>query len=154
MLLHNRKHAREPHRFGVEHRPATGSGKPISIAADRIDIWRRVCYPFLENPGPFIDQCQHAARHDLFVVKQLDRSLLNELFAFEFLEAAANIIVVGPNGLGKGMIGKNLLHQALLRGYTTRFTAASAMLHDLAAQDSSTQLARRLRHHTAPGLLC
>ncbi|MDE2450656.1 MAG: ATP-binding protein [Gammaproteobacteria bacterium] len=29
--------------------------------------------------------------------KQLDRSLLDELFTLEFLEQAANIIVVGPN---------------------------------------------------------
>ncbi|MGA7539078.1 MAG: IS21-like element helper ATPase IstB [Steroidobacteraceae bacterium] len=86
--------------------------------------------------------------------KQLDRSLLDELFTLEFLEQAANIIVVGPNGLGKSMIAKNLLHQALLRGYTARFTAASDMLHDLAAQDSSTQLARRLRRYTTPAVLC
>jgi DNA replication protein DnaC len=86
--------------------------------------------------------------------KQLDRSLLDDLFTLEFLEQAANIIVVGPNGLGKSMIAKNLLHQALLRGYTARFTAASDMLHDLAAQDSSTQLARRLRRYTTPAVLC
>jgi DNA replication protein DnaC len=86
--------------------------------------------------------------------KQLDRSLLDDLFNLEFLEQAANIIVVGPNGLGKSMIAKNLLHQALLRGYTARFTAASDMLHDLAAQDSSTQLARRLRRYTTPAVLC
>ena len=86
--------------------------------------------------------------------KQLDRALLDELFTLEFLQAAANIIVVGPNGLGKSMIAKNLLHQALLRGHTARFTAASDMLHDLAAQDSSTQLARRLRRYTTPAVLC
>ncbi len=78
--------------------------------------------------------------------KELDRTLLEELFTFAFLEQAANIVIVGPNGLGKSMIAKNLLHQAVLRGYT----AASDMLHDLAAQDSSTQLARRLRRYTNP----
>jgi DNA replication protein DnaC len=51
------------------------------------------------------------------------------------------------------MIAKNLLHQAVLRGHTARFTAASDMLHDLAAQDSSTLLSRRLRRYTTPGLL-
>ena len=86
--------------------------------------------------------------------KQLDRALLDELFTLEFLQAAANIIVLGPNGLGKSMIAKNLLHQAVLRGHTARFTAASDMLHDLAAQDSSTQLARRLRRYTTPAVLC
>jgi len=85
--------------------------------------------------------------------KELDRSLLDELFTFAFLEAAANVVIVGPNGLGKTMIAKNLLHQAVLRGYTARFTAASDMLHDLAGQDSSTLLARRLRRYTTPLLL-
>jgi DNA replication protein DnaC len=86
--------------------------------------------------------------------KELDRSLLDDLFTFGFLEQAANILIVGPNGLGKSMIAKNLLHQAVLRGHTARFTAASDMLHDLAAQDSSTQLSRRLRRYTTPALLC
>jgi len=85
--------------------------------------------------------------------KELDRTLLEELFTFAFLEQAANIVIVGPNGLGKSMIAKNLVHQAVLRGYTARFTAASDMLHDLAAQDSSTQLARRLRRYTNPAVL-
>ena len=85
--------------------------------------------------------------------KELDRSLLDELFTFTFLEQAANVVIVGPNGLGKTMIAKNLLHQAVLRGYTARFTAASDMLHDLAGQDSSTLLARRLRRYTTPLLL-
>ncbi|MGH7015379.1 MAG: ATP-binding protein [Stellaceae bacterium] len=86
--------------------------------------------------------------------KELDRSLLDDLFTLDFLEQAANIVIVGPNGLGKSMIAKNLLHQAVLRGHTARFTAASDMLHDLAAQDSSTQLARRLRRYTTSALLC
>lgn len=86
--------------------------------------------------------------------KELDRALLEELFTFTFLEQAANVVLVGPHGLGKTMIAKNLLHQAVLRGYTARFTAASDMLHDLAAQDSSMALARRLRRYTASHLLC
>ena len=86
--------------------------------------------------------------------KQLDRELLEEPFTFDFLEQASNIIIVGPNGLGKSMIAKNLLHQSVLRGHTARFTVASDMLHDLAGQDSSLQLARRLRRYTSVPLLC
>jgi DNA replication protein DnaC len=85
---------------------------------------------------------------------EFDRALLEELFTFAFLDAAANIVIVGPNGLGKTMIAKNLLHQAILRGCSARFIAASDMLHDLSAQDSSTQLARRLRRYTTPAILC
>jgi DNA replication protein DnaC len=86
--------------------------------------------------------------------KELDRALLEELLTLSFLGQAANVVIIGPNGLGKTMIARNLLHQAVLRGHTARFTAASDMLHDLAAQDSSTALARRLRRYTAPALLC
>ena len=85
--------------------------------------------------------------------KELDRQLLDELMTCSFLADAANVILVGPNGLGKTMLVKNMLHQAILRGHTARFTLASDMLHDLAAQDSSTSLARRLRRYTNPTVL-
>ena len=62
-------------------------------------------------------------------------------------------LLIGPNGIGKTMIAKNLLHQAIMHGHTARFTLASDMLHDLAAQDSSVSLARRLRRYTTPGVL-
>ncbi len=85
--------------------------------------------------------------------RKLDHALVEELFAYHFLEEAANVVLVGPNGVGKSMIAKNLAHQALLRGYTVRFTTASDMLHDLAAQDSDASLARRLRRYCQPRLL-
>lgn len=86
--------------------------------------------------------------------KELDRALLDEVLTCGFLEQAINLILVGPNGLGKTMLAKNLLHQAVLRGHTARFTVASDMLHDLAGQDSSRLLARRLRRYTSPDILC
>jgi DNA replication protein DnaC len=85
--------------------------------------------------------------------KELDRTLLDEIFTFSFLEQAANVVIVGPHGLGKTMIIKNLLHQTVLRGGTARFTAASDMLHDLASQDSSTLLSRRLQRYITPTVL-
>ena len=84
---------------------------------------------------------------------QCDRSLVEELFSLSFIEEPANIVLIGPNGIGKTMIAKNLLHQAVMHGHTARFTLASDMLHDLAAQDSSVSLARRLRRYTSPGIL-
>src|ERR1019366_5926097 len=68
-----------------------------------------------------------------------------------FIEEAANIVLIGPNGLGKTMLIKNMLYQAVLHGHTARFTLASDMLHDLAAQDSSASLARR--YQTCPVII-
>ncbi len=85
---------------------------------------------------------------------ECDRPLIEELFTLEFLHEAANVVLLAPNGLGKTMLAKNLTHQAIVRGATARFTTASDMLHELAAQDSSASLARRLRRYANPAVLC
>lgn len=85
--------------------------------------------------------------------KQIDREHIEDLFNFQFLRDAANVVLVGPNGIGKSMIAQNLAYQALLAGYAVRFTSASAMLNELAAQDSSRSLQRRLRRYVNPALL-
>ncbi|HVS57382.1 MAG TPA: ATP-binding protein, partial [Casimicrobiaceae bacterium] len=82
-----------------------------------------------------------------------DRTLIEELFSLGFVEEAANVVLFGLNGLGKTMLLKNLTHQALLHGHSARFTLASDMLHELAAQDSTIALARRLRRYTTPTIL-
>lgn len=48
-----------------------------------------------------------------------------------FVEEATNIILAGPNGVGKSTIAQNIAHQALLRGHTVLCASASAMLNDL-----------------------
>jgi DNA replication protein DnaC len=82
-----------------------------------------------------------------------DRGAVEELFSLGFLTEAANVVLIGPNGLGKTMLLMNLAHQAILHGHSARFTLASDMLHDLAAQDSTVALARRLRRYTRCALL-
>ena len=86
--------------------------------------------------------------------KKIDRGAIEELFKLRFFAEGANAVLLGPNGVGKTMLLKNLAHHCVMRGYTVRFTTASAMLNELAAQDSSTALSRRLRHYTHPQLLC
>lgn len=85
--------------------------------------------------------------------KKIDRPLIEELMQLGFIEQAANVILAGPNGVGKSTIAQNIAHQALLSGHTALCTTASAMLNDLAAQDTSTALTRRLRRYTAPTVL-
>ena len=85
--------------------------------------------------------------------EQIDRDLVSDILTLKFLEDAANIVLVGPNGVGKTMIAKNIAHEAVLRGHTARFITASELLNDLAAQESSAALTRRLRHYCHPTLL-
>jgi DNA replication protein DnaC len=85
--------------------------------------------------------------------KRIDRELVDELFSLDFLKEAANVVLVGPNGVGKTTIAKNLVHQAVLKGYTARFATASEILSELSSQESPAALARRLRRFCNPGLL-
>lgn len=85
--------------------------------------------------------------------KRIDRDLVEEVLGLGFLAEAANVVLVGPNGVGKTMIAKNLAYEAVLRGHTARFTTASDLLNDLAAQEGGRSLATRLRHYYRPGLL-
>ena len=47
--------------------------------------------------------------------------------SLEFIAEAANVVLVGPNGVGKSMMVKNVAHQALIRGHTVRFTTAGGL---------------------------
>ncbi len=85
--------------------------------------------------------------------KKIDRAQIEDLFRLEWLVSATNIILVGPNGVGKTLIAKNLAHQAVLSGATARFLTASELLNSLAELDSSTSLQRRLNLFARPQLL-
>jgi DNA replication protein DnaC len=64
-----------------------------------------------------------------------------------------NVILVGPNGVGKTLLVKNLVHQAVLAGATARFLTASELLNTLAEQESGASLRRKLALFTRPHLL-
>jgi DNA replication protein DnaC len=85
--------------------------------------------------------------------KRCDRAVFDALMTLDFVKDAANVILVGPNGVGKSTLARNLAHQALIHGYTVLFTSAGQLLGDLAALDSDSTLRRRLRHYAHPDLL-
>lgn len=83
----------------------------------------------------------------------VDRKLYEDLLRLRFVAEGVNLVFVGPNGVGKTMLVKNLAHTCLLAGHTVRFTTASAMLNTLAAEDSASALERRLRRLCRPRVL-
>lgn len=85
--------------------------------------------------------------------KRVKREAVEELFSLEFMAEGGNVVLVGPNGVGKTMIAQNLAHQALLRGHAVRFTTASAMLAALSACEGTASLERTLGHYVRPELL-
>jgi len=85
--------------------------------------------------------------------ESIDREHVEDILQLSFLDEAANVVLLGPSGIGKTMISQNLGYQALQHGHTVLRVTASEMLNDLAAQDSSSALARRLRRYCGPRLL-
>jgi DNA replication protein DnaC len=86
--------------------------------------------------------------------KDVDRPLVDRLFSLAFLGDAENVVLVGAQGLGKTMLAKNLVHQAILQGHSALFTTAADLLLDLNSQETARGLDRRLRHYVRPSLLC
>lgn len=84
---------------------------------------------------------------------QCDRAAVEALMALDFLQDAGNVVLVGPNGVGKTMCACNLGYQAVLAGHTALFTTAGQLLGELASLDSDATLRRRLRHYAAPDVL-
>jgi DNA replication protein DnaC len=84
---------------------------------------------------------------------ECDREAVEDLMQLDFLKSGCNIILFGPNGVGKSTIACNIGHQAALRGHTVLFTTAAKLLDDLAVQDGDQALSRRFSHYDKPGLL-
>jgi DNA replication protein DnaC len=85
--------------------------------------------------------------------ESIDREGVEDLFQFRFVPEHANVVLVGPNGVGKTMIAQNLAHQVLSKGYTARFITASDLLNDLAAQETSSAFKRHVRRYVQPDVL-
>jgi len=85
--------------------------------------------------------------------KKLDRPLVESALRLDFLDAARNVVLVAPQGLGKTMIAQNIAHQAILAGHGVLFISAAQLLLDLAGQESARALDRRLKFYAAISLL-
>ena len=99
--------------------------------------------------GPF----KSLADFDWAWPTQCDRAVVEELMTLAFLQDASNVVLVGPNGVGKTMCACNLGYQAVLAGRTALFITAAQLLGELAALDSDSHLRRRLKHYASPDLL-
>jgi DNA replication protein DnaC len=100
-----------------------------------------------------IGRFKSIADYDWKWPKKCDRGAVEGLMTLDFINDGTNVVMVGPNGIGKTMLVKNIAHQTLIRGYTARFATAGELLGELAALDSDTALRRRLRHYASPDLL-
>lgn len=100
-----------------------------------------------------IERFKALAHFDWSWPKKCDRETVEEFMQLAFLKDATNIILCGPNGVGKTTIACNITHQAVMQGHTALFTTAGHMLNDLASQDGDNALRRRIKYYVQPTLL-
>jgi len=82
-----------------------------------------------------------------------DRAVVEQWLELGFMSGANNLILCGPNGVGKTMIAKNIAFQSVLKGGTALFITAADMLTNLADLDSDRALRSRIKYYAQPGLL-
>jgi DNA replication protein DnaC len=86
--------------------------------------------------------------------RKIDRAQIEDLFTLDFISEGANVVILGPNGVGKTMLLRNLAHRALYDGRAVVVRSASDLLADLVKQESSAARARRLKAYVLPHLMC
>jgi DNA replication protein DnaC len=85
--------------------------------------------------------------------KKIDRPLLERALSLEFLKDGRNLVLLGPNGVGKTLLSKNIADQAVLAGYSVLFRTAAELIDDVQC-DSPERRRRRIAAYTRPQLLC
>jgi len=85
--------------------------------------------------------------------KFIERNRIEELLELGFVGEKKNAVIMGPQGVGKTMIAKNIAHLAATSGKTSLFTTASELVIDMRSAYSSGIYRSRLRKYLRPSLL-
>ena len=80
----------------------------------------------------------------------IDESQVRELASLTFVSQAANLVLLGPPGVGKTHLAVALGLEAISRGYGAYFVRAYHLMEDLRKAQEEHRLDRRLRVYLAP----
>ena len=83
----------------------------------------------------------------------VDRKLVAELGTLRFLEDATNVLLIGPPGVGKTMLGLGLGHAAVAAGYRTYYTTAADLVARCHRAALEGRWATTMRFFAGPRLL-
>lgn len=83
----------------------------------------------------------------------LNRQLIYDLAAGQFIHEKRNVLICGPTGVGKSHLAQALAHEACRRGFDVIFTDAHKLLRTLNAGRADNSYDRRLLTYTRADLL-
>jgi len=85
--------------------------------------------------------------------KKINRMQVEHLFELGFLQSCANVVLLGPTGVGKTHLACALGHAACLKRHRVLYAAAIDIVNRLSAAQSSHQLAAELKRYQTPRIL-
>ncbi len=85
--------------------------------------------------------------------KKIERDVIESALTLDFIREGRNLVLIGPNGIGKTMIVQNICHSAALAGYSVLFRSAAALIEDLQCESPEGRR-RKLRAYGTLGALC
>jgi DNA replication protein DnaC len=83
----------------------------------------------------------------------VDRRQVQELASLSFVADAANVLLLGPPGVGKTHLAVSLSIKAIEQGYGVYFVRAHDLLEDLRTAQVEHRLDRRMRVYMGPKVL-
>jgi DNA replication protein DnaC len=91
--------------------------------------------------------------YDFSFQPELDPRKVRDLATLAFVQAKANVALLGPPGVGKTHIAVALAVSACRAGFTVYFTTLDDMVRHLKAADAIGRLTRKLRTYLRPAVL-
>ena len=85
--------------------------------------------------------------------KKINRMQVEHLLQLGFLQTCANVILLGPTGVGKTHLACALGHAACLQRHPVLYASAIDVVNRLSAAHSAHQLASEIKRYQAPRLL-
>lgn len=85
--------------------------------------------------------------------KKINRAQVQNLFRLAWITDKANVVLLGPCGVGKTHLASALAHEACLRGHKVLFTTAVDIINTLAAAQTVGRLKIELRRYLNPPVL-
>lgn len=129
----------------VEYLDALAEGE----LADRME--RRIARRIREARIPVM---RSLAGFDWAHPASINRQQVEMLMRLDFLKDGANVVFIGPCGVGKSFLASCLVENACRKGIPTLFAQAVDIVNDLLAAQTAGRLPQAMRKYSAPALLC
>lgn len=85
--------------------------------------------------------------------RKINRLQVQNLFRLHFIEATANVVLIGGVGLGKSHLATALGYTACQHGYAVRFASAIDIVNTLTAAQTTGRLKTELNRYVSPRVL-